>query len=265
MRRLEREFGGQLDFTYVMGGLARDYLGGQPSLPAGVEPPIYTWLLHHWLDVSEESGAPLDPLLWARSPIRSTYPACMGVKAAAEQAGDGGGAYLRRLREGLMCGRRRLDSTDLLVEEAGAAGLDTQRFAVDLASSAIVEAFGADLQEARDLAAAVPDSANGSERVTFPSLVFTGEDEVMHGVWGAQPYEAYRHAAMAAGAVSNGEPPPGVEDALRRFGRMTGPEVAAVCELPGPRAEAELWRLAVEWRVRPVRVTTGHLWELAAG
>jgi hypothetical protein len=39
--------------------------------------------------------------------------------------------------------------------------------------------------------------------------------------------------------------------------------VAAVCDLPGPRAPAELWRLALEWRVRPRRVPGGELWEPA--
>jgi hypothetical protein len=58
---------------------------------------------------------------------------------------------------------------------------------------------------------------------------------------------------------------PGVEEALRRFGRLATPEVAAACDLPGPRAPAELWRLALEWRVRPQRVPGGELWEPAAG
>ena len=51
--------------------------------------------------------------------------------------------------------------------------------------------------------------------------------------------------------------------ALGAFGRMAGVEVEAVCDLPGPRAHAELWRLAAEWRVKPVRVLTGMLWEPA--
>jgi hypothetical protein len=36
-----------------------------------------------------------------------------------------------------------------------------------------------------------------------------------------------------------------------------------VCDLPGPRAAAELWRLALEWRVRPRRVLGGELWSPA--
>jgi hypothetical protein len=39
--------------------------------------------------------------------------------------------------------------------------------------------------------------------------------------------------------------------------------VAAVCDLPGPRAAAELWRLALEWRVRSRPVLWGELWTLA--
>jgi hypothetical protein len=44
---------------------------------------------------------------------------------------------------------------------------------------------------------------------------------------------------------------------------MATREVEAVCDLPEPRAAAELWRLAAEWKVKPVRVLTGHLWEPA--
>ena len=52
----------------------------------------------------------------------------MAVKAAAEQADDGGYRYLRRLREGLMCERRKLDHAEALVEEAARPGLDVERF-----------------------------------------------------------------------------------------------------------------------------------------
>jgi hypothetical protein len=42
------------------------------------------------------------------------------------------------------------------------------------------------------------------------------------------------------------------------FGTMATPEVAAVCDMPGPRAPAELWRLALDWRVK----ARDGLWEL---
>src|SRR5919204_79002 len=113
---------------------------------------------------------------------------------------------------------------------------------------AALEAFGADLDRAR----AVPEEHQSPERgrVKIPSIEFRGEDGEVHGVYGPAPYEAYRDAAVAAGAELQDRPAPGVEEALQRFGTMATVEVAAICDLPGPRAAAELWRLASAWRVR---------------
>jgi hypothetical protein len=191
---------------------------------------------------------PLDPRLWREAAISSSYPACMAVKAAVEQGGDAAGTYLRLVREGLMCFRRKLDTTEALVEEARRGRLDVERFRIDLGSHAIVEAFGADLEETRS-----------DERIAFPSVVFDGR----HGAYGFSTYDELRAAALSAGAEPLGEPAPGVVEALGRFGTMATAEVAAVCGLPGPRAPAELWRLASDWRVRPIRVVTGELWEPA--
>jgi predicted DsbA family dithiol-disulfide isomerase len=244
VRKLMVEFGDNVSWTYVMGGIARDYT----SSPGGVDA-----LLVHWLDVADKSGMPIDPRLWRDAAISSSYPACMAVKAAAEQAADAGYRYLRAVREGLMCFRRKLDTTEALVEEARRAGLDVERFRIDLGSHAIVEAFGADLEETR---AGAPE---GRERIPFPSVLFEGRPAAHE----FRSYDELRAAAERAGAVATGDPAPSVVDALRRFGTMATAEVAAVCELPGPRAAAELWRLASEWQVRPIRVVTGELWELA--
>jgi protein-disulfide isomerase-like protein with CxxC motif len=251
VRKLMVEFGDNVSWTYVMGGLARDYT----RAPGGREA-----IFAHWLDVADEGGMPIDPRLWGDGAITSSYPACMAVKAAAEQADDGGYRYLRLVREGLMCFRRKLDTTESLVEEARRARLDVERFRLDLASNAIIEAFGTDLEEVRD---PPPGAVVTSGRISFPSVLFVAEDGTRHGAWAFRSYDALRGAAEAAGAVRLGDRPPSVLDALRRFGAMATAEVAAVCELPGPRAPAELWRLAAEWQVRPVRVVTGELWELA--
>jgi predicted DsbA family dithiol-disulfide isomerase len=233
LRRLNVEFGADLSITYVMGGLAREY--GAPY-----EARVMEWLRH-----ADRSGMPFDPLLWSEGPIRSTYPACMAVKAAAEQGVEAEARYLRALREGLMCFRRKLDGKEALVEEARGAGLDVARFRIDLDSHAILEAFGADLEARRTHSSELPFLVAGEgERVLAP-----GDD--------------WRAALLEAGAEPLGEPRPDVLRALGRFGRMATAEVEAVCDLPRPRANAELWRLAAEWRVKPVRVLTGMLWEPA--
>jgi putative protein-disulfide isomerase len=270
VRRLMVEFGESLTWTFVMGGLARDYTSGHdyPEIGIGGRFGVYPGLINHWMDVAAEGRMPIDPRLWKEAPMTSTYPSCMAVKAAMEQSGDGGYTYLRRLREGILCFRRKLDTTEALVEEARAARLDVERFRIDLASHAIVEAFGDDLEETRT----IPDEARAEgmtrtvgnrERVVFPSALFVGEDGSRRGVYGIKPYEDYAAAAEAAGAVRSSGEPPSIEAALRRFGRMATREIEVVCGLPEPRANAELWRMATEWQVKPTRVLTGWLWELA--
>ncbi len=214
LRRLAIEFGADLSITYVMGGLAREYAAPHAAR------------LLQWLEQSDRSGMPVDPRLWSEGPIASTYPACMAVKAAAEQGPAAEARYLRALREGLMCFRRKLDSKEALVEEARGAGLDVPRFRIDLDSHAIVEAFGADLDATRAHSRELPFLVVG-ERVLDP-----GDD--------------LRGVLAEAGAHPAGEGAPDVLGALGRFGRMAGAEIEAVCGLPGPRANAELWRLAAE-------------------
>jgi hypothetical protein len=82
-------------------------------------------------------------------------------------------------------------------------------------------------------------------------------------VSGAVSFDAYRDAAVACGAEPSGDGRIGVERALARFGRLTTREVEVLCDLPGPRAGAELWGLAEAWKVRAVPVLTGYLWEAA--
>src|SRR5947209_7777937 len=97
VRRLMTEFGAGLSWSYVMGGLARDYQKGHEDPEAGIGGTrgVYPGLVQHWMDVADSGRMPLDPRLWTEGAIASTYPACMAVKAAQEQAEDGGYAYLR--------------------------------------------------------------------------------------------------------------------------------------------------------------------------
>ena len=184
------EFAGGLRFTWVMGGLAREYSAAEhPALVA------------EWLDLTAETGMPTDPRLWLRNPIASSHPACQAVKAATEQGSGRLRIPARRVREGLMVERRKLDHAEALVGEAGPAGLDVDRFRIDLDSNATIEAFAADLDEVR---------GGGIE---LPSASFVSADGSRHGVAGGGPYDAYREAALAAGA------PPGDRSPSRNLPR----------------------------------------------
>ena len=177
------EFGDDVQITYVMGGLARE-----------LEPP-HDRRLVAWLEQAGRSGMPFDPRLWSEGPIRSTYPACMAVKAATEQGAAAGARYLRALREGLMCFRRKLDTPEPLVEEAREAGLDVARFRIDLDSNAIVEAFGADLEATR---------AGPHE---LPSFELSGPSGVVSLTGAVEPADAARGGAAGRRAAVGRRPP----------------------------------------------------------
>jgi predicted DsbA family dithiol-disulfide isomerase len=244
LRRMETEFAGSLQITYVMGGLAREFTRPQETL-------------RHWIDASAESGMPVDPRLWLEAPPRSSYPACLAVKAAAEQGMDG--QYLRRAREGFAYERLALDTPDALIALARTVpGLDVQRFRIDLSSNAIVEAFGADLERARSVA---PTLRGDAPRVAFPSIqaIGPGGEEWAYDTWSA---DAWHAAVLAAGGQPDGARPT-VPEALRHYRAMAASEVAEVCALPGPTAPAELWSLAAKWQARVERHPCGEMFRSA--
>jgi predicted DsbA family dithiol-disulfide isomerase len=256
LRRLMWEFRDGLRFSWVMGGLARTY--GRDDLFGEMAT---------WLDASAESGMPIDARLWTRNPIASSYPGCLAVKAAAEQGPAAAYRYLRRLREGLMTERKKLDHPDALVGEAGPANLDTERFRIDLASNAITEAFAADIEAVRDPRneARAQDKVGetmGQDRMSFPWALFRGEDGTERGVWGWSRYDAYREAAMAAGAAPAQDLASDPTVLVQRFGRCTTRELEELTGKAGPVLRAELWSLARDWRLRPVSVLAGTFWEL---
>ena len=233
LRRLQSAF--DVEVRYVMTGLAR-----QVDAARARELALAT------LDAAAQAGVPADARVWLRDPPTSTYPASIAVHAVAEQTGPG--PYLRRLREAILLEGRRMAGPEALLEAAREARVpDLDRLRIDFGSHAILERFAADLELARE---------HGAES---PALRL-GDDVWLRG-WSPSDWEA---AADAAGVARREGAPAGVEEALATFGTMTTAEVAAVSGMPPPRAAAELWRLALDWRVTPRRVPGGELWRSAA-
>jgi hypothetical protein len=120
-------------------------------------------------------------------------------------------------------------------------------------SPAITEAFAADLEEVR----------GGDEPISLPTVAFLAGDGSRHELVGPQRYEAYREAALAAGAVVAVERPAEPREAIERFGRCATREIEKLTGRPRPVVEAELWGLARDWRLKPIPALTGTLWEPA--
>jgi predicted DsbA family dithiol-disulfide isomerase len=271
LRRIIFEFDGELDFVWAMGGLARRFGSTYRDSEAGVGtgPDCFADLMSHWLNVAGRTGMPCDPRLWTEAPLSGTFPACVAVEAAAEQGWEAAYRYLRVVREGILCGRRKLDARGALVADARRAGLDPAAFEEAFDSPRARAAFAAHVEEARQ----VPEEAReagktsvteGHERLSFPSVIFIGADGRRHGVWGFQPVEAYREAALAAGARQVNDGPLPILEAAARFGRLAVPEAALLAGTDPTATQADLWRLAAAGELEPVGALTGTLWQLPA-
>ena len=237
-RRLEVEFGGDVAITYVMAGLAREF--ADPAAARAGDPRRR----------GVASRMPADVRLWlggrsGRAPS-SSYPACLAVKAAAEQGLDG--PVLRRLREGFLVDCRAQDTT-----EAAVGGRPRRARPGPRPASASTCA------RTRSSRPSAPTSTSPVQRPR-PLPAWRVGERWLEGETGVA---ALRDAALRGRAPSRRARCPSAEDAVRRLGRAATAEVAAACDLPGPRASAELWRLATEWRVRPEAVAGGELWRAA--
>jgi predicted DsbA family dithiol-disulfide isomerase len=242
LRRIQGEFGAGVAITYVMGGLAREF-----------KRPVET--ARHVLDASAAGGMPVDARIWLEDPPRSSHPACLAVVAASEQGLAG--PALRRVREGLMLDRLRLDTPDALAEALRTVpGMDAARLQADLESSATRERFEADLERVRR---AAPEHHNAAGRVPFPSFE-------VEGVGGVYDEEVTPDALSALVRRAGGEPAqrPDVPGALGRWGRIALGEVAEATGLPLERAAVELWGLALDVRARPELVGSGYMWRPAS-
>jgi protein-disulfide isomerase-like protein with CxxC motif len=75
LRRLMWEFDDELEFVWVMGGLARrygrDYRDEEGRIGHG--PDCFADLISHWLHVAADGLMPLDPRIWSERPLSSTW------------------------------------------------------------------------------------------------------------------------------------------------------------------------------------------------
>lgn len=247
LRRLALEF--ETDVRFVIAGLARE-VGEEQARKFALAS----------LDAASASGQPIDARTWLRDPPSSTYPAGIAFHAVAEQ-GDPG-PFLRRIREAVLLEGRRMDRPEALLDAAReTGGLDLERLRVDFGSNAMVERFGADLEAGRTVDA--PHHDPGEGRVALPTVRFANDDGREGWVTGDWEWEAWRSAALAAGAPTRPDPLPDPVSALRRLGAATTAEVATVCGLPTVRAAGDLFRLAAELRVTARFVAGGVLWSPA--
>lgn len=182
-RRLRYEFGEQLTWRYVMGGLLSSWREfsdpfNEINRPAQMGP--------HWLHVHSIVGMPIDERIWIEDPPTSSYPACLAVKGAECQGLTVAEHYLRRLREAVMLERRNIARPEVLLalaEELTSMDfpvpqLDLARFRRDFESQEVLAAFREDLKD-----------MNYRSIGRFPTLILRSTSGPAVIIVGYRPYD----------------------------------------------------------------------------
>lgn len=225
-RRLCCEFAGRLNRRFVMGGLIADWQHFSDPLndisrPAQMGP--------HWLQVRQLAGMPIDERIWHEDPPASSYPACIAVKAAAQQGQAIAEAYLRRLREAVMLERRNITRQEVLLslaEElaapiAGTGGLDLAQFRNDLQGQNALNTFREDLKDVQ---------YRGIGR--FPTLVLRPTSGSAVIIVGYRPYQALREAlAHVAPTITPVRSTKDLDAYVACWRRITARELAEALDL----------------------------------
>ncbi len=221
-------------------------------------------LAKHQEEVSLKTGMPVDTGFWTENPPMSSHPACLAVKAVGFQGTDLEDTFLRRVREGILTEKRRLDNKEALLKLAGEVpGINVERLRRDIDSDAAKQAFREDWEATRHPVPEARDTkvTEGHLRYSFPALLITNDSGAYRILDGDNTYEDYLTAIKElAPAIKRGIPPD-IETFVRKYRHVSTKEVCVVCEVSQEEAENTLGKLlkASIVRKRPV----GHfcMWE----
>ncbi|MFK0119825.1 DsbA family protein [Streptomyces sp. NPDC090994] len=180
----------------------------------------------------------------------SSWPASLVAKAAELQGSEVAERVLRRLRETVFVLGEPADTPALALSAVrGTPGLDLARLSVDASSDAVLDRVRADHREARrpvleSLHApggsphpgAAKETPDGGHRYALPTVLVRapGSHRVVPG-W--RPYEAYADAVRELCPRLAWDPekaPLAPNEALRRYGSLTGPEARLLTDGPWP-------------------------------
>jgi len=161
-QRLQDRLPETILISYVLGGLAPDTTDPMPE-------EMRSMIQQTWRKIEKTvPGVHFNYAFWTENiPVRSTYPACRAILAAARQREAAQVEMLQAVQSAYYQKALNPSLPETLIRCAGEIGLDTVRFATDLASAEIDAALNEELKMARTLKA-----------FSFPSLRLLHEEKL---------------------------------------------------------------------------------------
>ena len=244
LRKLQLQYGNQLQIEYKMGGLLPDWESFERG---GIKEPSDVAI--HWTEVCLQYHMPINGEFWNSDPLPSSYPPSVAFKAAQMQDTDKAVLFLRNIRDLLFIQQKNIIEPKFLYLAALEGGLDAARLMRDIDGKAM-EYFKSDL----DLVEAL--------RVTvLPTLVFSNDKQQRARLEGHQSYEHMVDIIMALNPrlkkLSYSKDPIAL---FRLFHTMTIHEFTFLTELDQTQALKEIDRLIKKDLIVQIDSPAGALW-----
>jgi 2-polyprenyl-6-methoxyphenol hydroxylase-like FAD-dependent oxidoreductase/predicted DsbA family dithiol-disulfide isomerase len=179
LRKLALQYGDYFELKYYMGGLLPNW---DNYSRRGIEKPSDA--ASYWQALSEEHQMPISSDVWLNSPLSSSFPPSIALKAAQMQNKIKAYHFHRRIKELLFVESKNITEISLLLSTAEEVGLDKEKLSEDIGKIAFVK-FNEDLELASELNITV-----------LPTFILTNELGEKVRIEGYQEFETMEEAIL---------------------------------------------------------------------
>ena len=174
LRKLIIEYSDYLEIDYCMGGLLPSW-ENYPGKMIRNKDDAYKY----WESLSSDFAMPINPDVWKKDPLMSSFPPSIAFKAAQIQDREKAIVFLRRLNEQLFVKGNNISNNEIIIDEAYESGLDIARLLRDIKEKA-KELFEEDLKLASELYVK-----------SMPTFIFTDRFDNSVVLKGLQSFDAF--------------------------------------------------------------------------
>jgi len=245
LRKLALNYGEYFEIKYYMGGLLpswESYNGKTIKKPLDAA--------QHWKEMSEKHAMPISPDVWLNSPLASSFPPSIAIKAAQIQNKVKAFHFHRRIKELLFIESKNITDLELLIKVADEVGLNKDIFMNDISKIA-VRKFEEDLDLATKLNVNV-----------LPTFIFSNELGEKIIIKGYQEFNVLEKAILDLYPLA-------VKDERKRdalelftiFPSLTTFEYSFLMDITTEEATAELTELEQKEMLLSKTNKTGTIWK----
>jgi putative protein-disulfide isomerase len=179
LRKLKMEYDNYYEIEYKMGGLLPSWdIDSKNKIKNPVE------LAHHWEEVGDYYGMPIDGDIWLEDPLSSSYPPSIAFKAAQLQNEEQALKFYRRIKEMLFLEKRNIAKWEWIEKAALESELDIGSLKTDFEREA-QRLFQEDLEISKKM------GVRG-----FPTLFFSNAEGKQLVIYGVRPYMDFEEAML---------------------------------------------------------------------